>query len=194
MRHPIEKPSKQIMRFFTPELYVQFNSADDEVADRANEAWEKTLKEYQSHLDAIRDSMPSQVRKVADLCLHDAEVLGFEQEVQSPFPFPESVSPTPHWSAVAILCLKQDRTILSLIYLLWDRIREYSAEKDWRFSKARKHWLYDEVDVAADHRGAFLHRILFSDGSVVEIPFLSAIISSVTLPAAEEDGASRRIA
>src|SRR5258707_257653 len=162
MRHPTGKPSEQIMRFFTPELYTQFNSADDQLADRANEAWEKALQEYQRHLEAMRHLMPTQVRKLAELCLHDAEVLGFEQDLQSFFPFPEPECPAPVWSAVAILSLKQEGTIRSLIYMLWDRVREYAAKEDWQFSKLRKHWLYDEVDVVADYRGMFLHRILFS--------------------------------
>lgn len=182
------------MRFFTPERYIQFNSPDDEVADRANEAWEKALDEYRRHLGTIQEKMPSQVRKVAELCLHDAELLGFEQETQPLFSFPEPFWPGPLWSTMAILSLKQDQTIRSLIYLLWDRVREYPAKEDWPFSKARKHWLYDELDVAPDQRGAFLHRILFSDGSVVELPFVSAIVSSVSLPAGHEDGAARRIA
>jgi hypothetical protein len=182
------------MRFFTPELYLQFNSPDDEVADRANEAWEKALHDYQRHLDTIRHRMPTQVRKLAELCLHDAEVLGLEQELQSAFPFPEPFWPGPFWSAVAILSLKQDQTVWCLIYMLWDRIREYPAKEDWPFSKARKHWLYDEVDVETDHRGLFLHRILLSDGSIVEIPFVTVITSSVALPAGDEDSTARQIA
>ncbi len=182
------------MRFFAPELYMQFNSSDDEVADRANEAWEKALQEYQRHLETIRHLMPPQVRKITELCLHDAEVLGFEQEMQSAFPFPEPFWPGPLWSAAAILSLMQDRTVRTLIYMLWDRVREHQAKEDWPFSKARKHWLYDEVDVETDHRGLFLHRILFSDGSVVEIPFVTAMTSSVALPTEEEGGATRRIA
>lgn len=182
------------MRFFTPELYMRFNSSDDEVADRANEAWDKALQEYQRHLEAIRSRMTSQVRKIAELCLHDAELLGLEEEHQSLAPFPEPFWPGPLWSAVAIVSLKQGESIRSLIYMLWDRVRQYPSREDWPFSKARKHWLYDEVDVAADHRGMYLHRVLFSDGSVVEIPFVSAITSSVTLPAATENGATRRIA
>ena len=43
----LEPPSSEpIMRFFTPELYTQFNSSDDGVADHANEAWENALQEY----------------------------------------------------------------------------------------------------------------------------------------------------
>src|SRR5439155_1551888 len=54
MKHPTDRPTEQVMRFFTPELYVQFNSPDDEVADRANEAWETALQSYQNHLTALR--------------------------------------------------------------------------------------------------------------------------------------------
>jgi hypothetical protein len=182
------------MRFFTPELYLRFNSSDDEIADRANEEWEAALEEYQRHLNSIRDRMPSQVRKVTEFSLHDAEVLGLEKDHQPLDAFAEAHWPGPLWSALAILSLKQDRTVRSLIYTLWDGVREHPARDDWPFSRARKHWLYDEVDVAADHRGAYLHRILFSDGSVVEIPFASVIAFHVNLPGAEENAVPRRTA
>ena len=194
MKHPTATPSEPIMRFFTPELYTRFNSSDDSVADHANEAWENALQEYRRHLDAIRDQMPSQVRTVADLNLHDAELLGFEQDVQSAFPFPEPSSATPRWSAVAILSLRQDAVMRSLIYVLWDRVREHPAEDDWPFSKSRKHWLYDELDVVPGRPGLFRHRVLFSDGGVTEIPFVSVITSNVTLPAAEDGAGARRTA
>ena len=194
MKRPIEKPSEPIMRFFSPEFYMQFNSHDDDVADRANAAWEKSLKRYKRHLADIRDRMPSQVRKLSELCLHDAEVLGFEQESQSFCPVSQGVSSAPLWSALAIVTLRQDATIRSLFYMLWDRVRQYPPNNEWPFSKTRKHWLYDEVDVAADQRGLFLHRILFSDGSVVEIPFVSVVPSSITLPTGNESVIAKRIA
>src|SRR5260370_23232966 len=144
MRHPTDMPAEKIMRFFTPELYMQFNSPDDEVSDRANQAWEDALRGYKQLLETIRPRMPSQVRKVSELCLHDAEVLGFEQEIQSLFPFPEPFWPGPLWSAVAILSLKQECTVWSLIYMLWDRVRHNAATEEWQFSKSPKLWLYDE--------------------------------------------------
>lgn len=194
MKHQTEKPFEKVMCFFTPELYCQFNSADEEEADRADEAWEQALRDYQQHLENIRPRLSSSARQVAELCLHDAEVLGYQQEMQALFPLPESTTSGPSWSAVAILSLKRADTLPSLIYLLWDRVREYPAPENWPFSKARKQWLYDEVDVASLQGGLFLHRILFSDGSVFEIPFLSALINSVSLPTTAEDGVSRRIA
>lgn len=192
MKHPIEKPADQIMRFFTPELYLQFNSSDESVANRADEEWERAVNEYKLHLETLRDGMPSQVRKISELCLHDAEVLGMD--FQSFSPLPQALWPVPFWSALAILSLKQDNTVQSLIYTLWDRVREYPGPKDWPFAKSPKLWLYDEIDPAKDGRGMFLHRALFSDGSIVEVPFVSAIVSVVRLPVADKSGEKRRIA
>lgn len=194
MKQPTEKPAEQVMRFFTRELYRQFNAPDDEEADRANAMWETAIEKYRQHLDDIRDRMPSQVRKLTDICLHDAEVLALNQESQALIPPPEPSWPVPFWSAIAILSLRHEGKVWSLIYLLWDRVREHPAPGDWPFSKTAKHWLYDEVDLAADRRGMFLHRILFSDGGVLEVPFYSVICSNFALPAMEGDRVSRQIA
>jgi hypothetical protein len=170
------------MRFFTPDLYVRFNSSDDEDADRANAAWELALSEYRKHLDGIRDRVPSPVRKLAELCFHDAELLACEQTVEPHFPFPIEPFGMPSlWSAMAVVSVKQDDTITSLIYLLWDRLREQPSPDGWPFSKASTHWLYDEVDLAAGHRGGFVHRVLLSDGRVLEIPFVSVFVQSLPL-------------
>lgn len=181
------------MQFFTPGLYLRFNSPEDDEADSADQAWETALREYQAHLDGLRDRMPSPVRNLADLCLHDAELLGRDQAIEPFFTFPgEPFGPFPMWSAVGILSVKQDDTIVSLLYALWDRIRDYPASENWTFSRLRPHWLYDEIDVAPHSRGMFLHRILFSDGGVVEVPFLSVVIHRVSLP--EVSAGSKQIA
>jgi hypothetical protein len=173
------------MQFFTPDLYLRFNSPDDDDADRADEAWETAIRAYQAHLASLRDRTPSPVRKLADLCLHDAELLGRDQAIEPFFTFPgEPFGPFPMWSAVGILSVKQDDTIVSLLYALWDRIRDYPASENWPFSPLRPHWLYDEIDVAPHSRGMFLHRILFSDGGVIEVPFVSVVIHRVPLPGA----------
>lgn len=107
------------MRFFTPDLFLRFNSPDDEVADEADSAWEIALIDYRKHLDGIRDRMPSQVRTLAELCLHDAELLACEQAVDPHFPFPLDPSGMqPSWSAIAIESVRHGDSIASLIYLL----------------------------------------------------------------------------
>jgi hypothetical protein len=168
------------MRYFTRQLYEQFHSADDEEADRADEAWESALVKYREHLEGLRDRLPANVAKLADLNLHDAEILSRSEEIQPGGPFFDNHFPLPIplvlWSAVAIVSVRVGGDILSLIYCLWDRVREHPAPDDWPFSKAREHWLYDEVDVASERRGPFMHRVLLSSGVELEIPFATVVL------------------
>jgi hypothetical protein len=124
------------------------------------------------------------------LCLHDATALRLEQQAQPTFV--EVAGTAPVWWAVAVLSVRQGETVRSLVYLLRDRIRECAAATDWPFSKANKHWLYDEIDVAGE-RG-FVHRILFSDGTVTEIPFVSVVVSTLELSRTGGKRARRRTA
>lgn len=188
MKLQTAKHSEQFMQYFTPELFVRFNSTDEDVANEADEAWETAVLEYRKHLDSIRDGMTSQVRKLTDLCLHDAELLAFDQNVEPTFSAPfEPLGSFPLWSAMAILSVKQDSKIVTLMYLLWDRVRERSSQPDWPFSKRRTHWLYDEIDTVDNHPGAFVHRILLSDGRVLEIPFVSVITHGIPLTPTTEN-------
>ena len=72
------------MRFFTPELYLRFNSRDDAVALAADAEWEAAIARYNAHLDSFRGKMPSQVVNLSEMCLHDADIL-LRQEQQEPF-------------------------------------------------------------------------------------------------------------
>jgi len=152
MKPQIEKPSEQAMKFFKPELFIRFNSADDDEADRADEEWEAAISAYREHLDGLRDQMPSQVKILAGLCLHDAELLACEQKIEPFFPI-SPFEPFPFWSGIAILSIRKGDEIISLIYALWDRVLEHPPEGEWPFSKLRTHWLYDEVDVSPNQRG-----------------------------------------
>ena len=49
------------MRYFTRQLYQQFNSPDDEEADRADQEWEAAIEKYRQHREGLRDRMPSPV-------------------------------------------------------------------------------------------------------------------------------------
>ena len=179
--------SKPIMRFFTPELYLRFNSSDDEAADRADEEWEGALRAYQNHLEGMRNQMPQQVRKLAELCLHDCDLLGWDEATE---PDLRSLSePFPVWSAFSVLSLRRDKEILSLNYVLWDKVRRHAAPREWPFSTSQAQWLYDEIDIASGKTGMFLHRVLFSDGTTAEIPFAIVIIHVVAVESPRADGA-----
>jgi len=180
------------MKFFTPELFIKFNSPDDVVADRADEDWEAAIREYRSHLEGLRDQMPSQVKELAGLSLHDAELLACELPIER-FLALTDIQPFPFWFGFATLSVKQGDEIFSLFYVLWDRVRRHQSIESWPFSKLRTHWLYDEVDVDPIGRGMFLHRVLLSDGTVIEIPFVSALIHNFPLQEGRQSDASRQI-
>ncbi|WP_165223900.1 hypothetical protein [Aquisphaera insulae] len=193
MRPQTEKPADQVMRFFTPDLFVRFNSSDDATADQANDEWETAIRAYRTHIDGLREQMPSQVRRLASLCLHDAEILASEQAVEPVFP-PGPLEPFPSWTGVSILSVRQDHEVTSLIYVLWDRVRSHQSPEGWPFSRSRTHWLYDEIDIVSNRPGMFLHRVLLSDGAILEIPFVSALIHSFSLSESHEPDAARQSA
>ena len=126
MKPQSEKRSEPVMKFFTPELFIKFNSPDDVVADRADEDWEAAIREYRSHLEGLRDQMPSQVKELAGLSLHDAELLACELPIER-FLALTDIQPFPFWFGFAILSVKQGDEIFSLFYVLWDRVRRHQS-------------------------------------------------------------------
>lgn len=173
------------MKYFTPELYQQFNSCDVEEAERADEAWDKAEIAYKERLARIREYIPSQVVKLSELCLHDALVVSREEQAQpaGEFGSPDGPSPFPGlWTAVAIISVTVGEEVVSLIYCLSDHTTVKDAPEGWRFSKLQEQWLYDEVDMMHDRSGPFVHRILLSTGVTLEIPFVSVIIHRFTVP------------
>jgi hypothetical protein len=182
MKHPTEKPSEHVMRFFTPEKFVRFNSSDEKQADRANEEWETALLQYRQHLNRIWPQIPKAGKKLAELCLHDAELLDPQQAVDPLLsPTSEPSDPEALWFGPAILPLKQGGELVTLIYVLSGAVRAHDSVHRWPFSKARPHWLFDEIDVGSEQCGPFVHRVLISDGRVFEIPFLSVKIHRTPL-------------
>ena len=78
--------------------------------------------------------------------------------------------------------------VWTLAYRLNGPVRQSSPPEGW-VSTSQHQWLYDEVDEDPDSAGgAFLHRILFGDGRVLEVPFgavkvsESALADSFTVP------------
>lgn len=184
MKPKTEKRLKARMRFFTPELYIRFNSDDDSEADLAEACWEKAIDDYRRHLRGLRKAMPAAVKSLTERCLHDFEVLSFHQQLETLIPArgkkKESSSPG---SGVAVLCLRHSDEIQMLLYVLTNPVKHQVAPRNWPFSKERKHCLYDEIDAADKPAGSFLHRILFSDGSMLEIPFSLVFVDQFPLPA-----------
>jgi hypothetical protein len=151
------------MQFFTPELYVQYNSADENLASSADELWEKALGTYQRHLDRLRAGFTASLRRLSKLCLHDASLLTFIE-----------------YPAFAIIALQQDGRDTVLLYRhLWNTIRKARAPGDWPFANTQVHWLYDEIDSESPRTRRYWHRILWSDGQVWEIPFTDVLVTDI---------------
>ncbi len=183
------------MKYFTPELYQQFNSFDVAEAEHADELWHTAELAYKQRLMNIREHMPSQAVRLSELCLHDALVVSRVEQVQPAGEF--RFSDEPHrfplpllWTAVAMVAVTVGEEIISLFYSLSDHTSTKEAPEGWRFSKLQEQWLYDEVDMLNERAGPFVHRILLSTGITLEIPFVSVIIHRFTVPAATNGATS----
>jgi hypothetical protein len=177
------------MKYFTPELYQQFNSFDVAEAERADEAWDQAEAAYKERLASIRELLTSAVIKLSELCLHDALVVSrppAEAQPAGPSYYFDKTNPLPPpflWTAVQIVSVQLGEEIISLIYGITDEPVPGQVPAGWRFSPQQEQWLYDEVDILNDRKGPFVHRILFSTGITLEIPFATVIIHKFTLPA-----------
>ncbi len=149
------------MKYFTPQRYVAFNSADDSVADRANDDWEQTIAAYRQHLKSVQSRLPIKVRQFAtDLCLHDAEYLGLSK-----------ISIPGNAGDLAVLSVRHDGQVHVLTYLLVAEPLVSRPVESPVFETDQPHWLYDEFDL--DDAGTVTHRILLSDGRVVSLRFVA---------------------
>ena len=147
------------MKFFTPELYVRFNSDVASVANRADADWERALAAYRKHLRSIRLKLPASVACLAnDSCLHDAEYLGFSKMTMPAMT-----------GDVAMIAVRKDGAVNFLVYVLDDEPMVTRPLEADVFDVSQPHWLYDEVAVAGD--GVFQHDILLSDGRVLSVRF-----------------------
>jgi hypothetical protein len=102
--------------------------------------------------------LPRRARPLAKPTFHDWKVRG-------------AVNPI---SSLALIVLEHHKTIALLSYSLSEPVRELKPPKKWPASNGDVYWLYDELD---RYEGAFVHRILLSDGTELQIPFSSCEVA-----------------
>lgn len=148
------------MKYFTPELYLRFNSDDPREADEADGQWERAIRDYQKHLKKLGKRLAPAAREMARrLDLHDADYLGLEL-----LSVPNQETP------LAVLAVRpRPDQLLRLVYGLTEEPLMQQVQPDWPYSKKKVHWLYDEFSV--DERGVQQHEILLSHGRVVSLKF-----------------------
>lgn len=147
------------MKYFTPELYAQFNSSDPAKASLADQRWDAAEVRYEKRLKEIRRKLPEKVRVLSDtICLHDASYLGFTK------------SPLPPWRwELAIIQLQQAEKLYFLVYILPEEPVITKPVESPVFADEQPRWLYDEVDLL--EKGTYSHQILISNGYVLNLVF-----------------------
>ena len=166
MNQPDDVPDKfSNMRYFTPQLVLQLNSSNSQTVDHAMGQWEGATAAYRKNLQRIRHEMPSQSRPITELSLHDWNLLKVVAN-------PETSRPKSAVTSASIV-LEHDREIVILWYSLSQKLKVIGAPREWSLSRKSVHWLYDEVDTTGNGQESFVHRILFSDGATLLVPFSS---------------------
>lgn len=170
------------MKYFTPELLNRVRSADDDVADAADDEWERAIKRSNRRWRRIRSAVPEGVRRFEDapICLHDAEVLGMGREGDT-FVWLLETEPPSSKPVVLTFTLEEAPTV-----------------QTGTLTNARQgrpiYWYYEEWDL--DRRKRPTLEVLLSNGWVVKLVFrdfhylvAEPILPSVNGQAAQAAGA-----
>ena len=159
------------MKYFTPELFAQANSDDEESAEQAAAQWEKAGRRYLKYIRGIRDKLPAKVGTFMDACnLHDAEL----------HLAPGSPGFLPFWIRYGIddqgpvlhasLAFRQEGHELTLNYgHLIDRPTIARPVESPVFYQGVVICLYDEF--SSLRGGGTAHELLFSNGYMTRIRF-----------------------
>jgi hypothetical protein len=167
------------MKFFVPELYLRYISQQENISKIARDEWKSTTISYKRHLQENSKYLNEKIRDfVENICLHHAELLSIQENAPS-----RSAHASFLPISVAVISLRSDLQMTNLIYFLWSEIRQSRPNLVWPDSNDRTRWLYDEFDVEKhpSYLPMYWHRILWSNGSVCNIPFSDLIVQTFSL-------------
>jgi hypothetical protein len=147
------------MNYFTRQRFLALQERGDDAMDAADAAWADAVAHYQAYLETIRPEMPEPVRELVDgFYLHDARVLSMGRRGDT-----------------FVTSLQLDVPPNELLTITYDLAGVPEIMQDlfpWARAGAAPAWLYDEIEliekVEPKH---FVHRILFSNGWEVHLPF-----------------------
>jgi hypothetical protein len=156
-----ETPNRKekAMKYFTPELYQQCQSPDDDVQDAVHVLWEETLERYEQHLHKIEPDLPEHMRYfLNELLLHDAAVWTVAREGDR-----------------FIMVMRRDfppRDVVILTYTLAGEPVINTAALPDRERTRPMEFMYDELDLThEDGQKIYMQSILFSNGWEIQLRF-----------------------
>ena len=162
------------MKYFTPDLFIQFQECEDTNTFRAiNASWEDAIRRYRERLREIRSTPKDGVLEFArQKSLHDAQVMDIGVSEKR----------------LTIVLQEPIRAgLVSLIYALVDSpsIDRSAIPETHRSSPTL--WLYDEIDRDEETEGnqpedkpLFLHSILLSNGWAIRVRFHRILVTRTT--------------
>lgn len=167
------------MKYFTPELLERFQSDDDEVADAAQEEWDRRCADYRKRLEWVKLSLPRQFQTLLqEYRLHDAQVVS--GKVDDAF---ASTFGTPRLYFIELRPEASPQANLLLTYVLVGGQQPPDIPRG-------SYWMYDEIDISQS--GFFSHTILFSDGRELALLFTDFQLGPVPQAAQGSAATNRR--
>jgi hypothetical protein len=163
------------VKYFTPELWIGFNSARRESAFKA---YDRRLRSYRRQLAALLPRLNPPARSFfRDVCLlHDCTLARLEvgDRIESPDEAPTRRGINTRRASVRLFVLSEDgENVYTLHYKNVTRVEVNFPGKQVLFPTGMYpnfgDWGYDELTSAKN--GLFRHEVLFASGSTFSIEF-----------------------
>lgn len=138
------------MKYFTPELYIDYNLVEDENLEKVEKRWQSAVNNYQNNLNSFINSAPLPVQNLVKLYLHDSPFLSYAEK--------------DYFFEINI----QKNNPLKLKFTLTKPVEYIQKIPEWYFSDKDCYWLYNELDINAE---SYIYRILLSSGMEFRIYF-----------------------
>jgi hypothetical protein len=156
------------MKYFTPELIVRGQSADEKVLNEVEQLWEEAAARYLAYRDTIRPDFPPGLRQMEEsYYLHDAVVCGMGQRDRA-FVIVLQLDTPPH----ALLTFTYD--------LIAEPVINRAALPAGLFAAGPiVEWQYDEIERLPGDPATWCQSILFSNSWEVQLRFRDVTVQEV---------------
>lgn len=156
------------MKYFTPELIVDYGSDDPATWKDAAANWETACEQYDAALASFKSAFPSGLRCLEDgYSLHDAVIRGMGRR-----------------EGAFVILLQLDPPPQLLLTLTYDLVEEPIIKRDVlpsEFCSTGGHidWQYDEIEKASEQPPTWRQSILLSNGWEILLHFRDVRIEEI---------------